>query len=71
MVVQVVPRLVERCTTNDVSVMELSFQRQHGPRGVARAGVYVLVRPLGATGGSASVCGRIMSISSWLRMWQC
>ena len=31
----------------------------------------VLVRPLGATGGSTSVCGRIMSISSWLRMWQC
>ena len=26
--------------------------------------------PVGALGGSASSTGRIMSISSWLRMWQ-
>ena len=69
-VVQVLPRLVDRCTSNDVSVMELSFHVSTARR-VVPVPLSVLVRPLGAIGGSTSDCGRIMSISSWLRMWQC
>ena len=50
--------------------MELSFHVS-----TALLAVVVPVRTLvsgpGATGGIASVCGRIMSISSCDRMWQC
>ena len=31
----------------------------------------VPVRSGGTSGGNATEIGRIMSISSWLRMWQC
>ena len=70
-VVQVLPRSVDRCTRNAVSVIELSLQVSTARRLLPPALMSVLVRPFGATGGSTSDCGRIMSISSWLRMWQC
>ena len=66
---QVTPRLVDRSTWNDVSVMELSCQVRIAVRAVPEP-PSVLVRPLGAIGGSTRDTGRIMSISSWLRMWQ-
>ena len=55
-----------RCTTNDVSLIELSFK-------VSPTWPVPLTRerkPVALIGGSASDTGRIMSISSWLRMWQ-
>src|SRR5512147_1265409 len=57
---------VERCRTKAVSVIELSVHATVPP---FFAGVQA--SPLAWSGGSATVTGRIMSISSWLRMWQC
>ena len=50
-------------TTNAVSLTELSVHVSV-PVAVSNAS------PAGFTGGSAIDTGRIMSISSWLRMWQ-
>ena len=50
-VVQVAPRLVERCTSCAVSVMELSFQVRTARRLLPPAFCSVLLRPFGATGG--------------------
>ena len=58
---------MSRWTTNPVSLIELSFQvsvRLVAP-GLAGA-----ASPSGLIGGIATVTGRIMSISSWLRIWQ-
>ncbi len=67
--VQLVPSVV-RWTRNDVSVIELSFQVTTILR-LFPLPVNEKASPSGLYGGSASDCGRIMSISSWLRMWQC
>ena len=74
-VVHVVPSVV-RLTTNRVSVIELSFQVSltSWPTTLpflSSTLTKVEANPSGLIGGSASDTGRIMSISSWLRMWQC
>ena len=56
-----------RWTTNEVSVIELSF---HEMVTVLVNGSTVRVRPSGLSGGRTRLTGRIMSISSWDRMWQ-
>ena len=51
-----------------VSAIELSFHvsvTEGGP-----CGLFTAVSPVGAFGGYTNDTGRIMSISSWLRMWQ-
>ena len=67
--VQVLP-LTDRWSTKAVSLIELSFQlivnRRLLPLPVM---TQVIVSAL--SGASATAMGRIMSISSWLRMWQC
>ena len=67
--VQVLP-LTDRWSTKAVSLIELSFQlivnRRLLPLPVM---TQVIVSAL--SGASATATGRIMSISSWLRMWQC
>ena len=66
--VQVVPSIVF-WTTDAVSVIELSSQVSVRCRLLPfPATVYVRLPDL--IGGRASDTGRIMSISSWLRMWQ-
>src|SRR5512144_2757347 len=57
--VQLVP-LDVRCTTNDVSVMELSFQ-DTTTRRLLPVPVVVKVSPSALAGGNARVTGRIMS----------
>src|SRR4051794_24839015 len=61
--VQVVVPLIARWTTNDVSVIDSSMKLS-----VCVALSNTSVSAL--NGGSASSTGRIMSISSWDRMWQ-
>ena len=58
-----------RWTTNDVSLIELSFQ-VNVSRVLLPLPVTTQVNPSAASGGRATETGRIMSISSWLRMWQ-
>src|SRR5512137_2950201 len=67
-VVHVVP-LVERWTRNDVSLIELSL-KVTWIRRLLPLPMMANVSPSALSGGSARITGRIMSISSWERMWQ-
>src|SRR5450759_2535242 len=59
---------MDRWTVNEVSLAELSIQVRATADGITGLAVS---RPEGTGGATWWMMGRIMSFSSWPRMWQC